>query len=322
MRRIPLWVTILPLIAGLAFYWYLWSGWARGFEAAIQPWLPDVPINASGFPYRLETEVENASFNRDGTVRLSASAVRLRINRGPWRPELTLVQAIAPRFSAVVSPLISATVTGREAQVSIKVENDRLARLSAVINAAQARLGFLPVPLTADSLELHLRERDGKAAPATTNASPAPPPRGQFVVSGERLRIGGGDALTLAANTTVTGPARLTDYDTWATSGTLEVTSLTLADAHGEVASAQATLVPRGRLGLRFAGTVTTVCPASVAAAFAGLPASPEKRLRMPVRLAFSGVPGAMLLEGMPADLATRPVKAQMPPCPVMRGTR
>ena len=129
------------------------------------------------------------------------------------------------------------------------------------------------------------------------------------MVAGERFRIGGGDALTLAADTSITGPARLTDYDNWATSGTLELTSLTLADAHGEVASATATLVPRGRLGLRFAGTVTTVCPANVAAAFAGTPAPAEKRLRMPVRLAFSGVPGAMLLEGVPADLATRPVQ-------------
>jgi hypothetical protein len=316
MRRVPLWVTILPLIAGIGVYWYLWSGWARGFEAAIQPWLPGVPVSATGFPYRLETEVENPSLSRGDTVRLSVSASRMRINRGPWRPELTLVQAMAPRFSAVVSPLVSASVSGREAQVSIKVEQQRLARLSAAISGAEARLGFVPVPLTADSLELHLRERD----PAPVGKGPAQPARGQFVVSGERFRIGGGDALTLAADTLATGPARLTSYDNWATSGTLELTSLTLADAHGEIASATATLVPRGRLGLRFAGTVTTVCPASVAAAFAGRLAPTEKRLRMPVRLAFSGAPGAVLLEGMPADLATRPVKAQMPACPVIRG--
>jgi hypothetical protein len=316
MRRMPLWVTILPLVAGIGVYWYLWSGWARGFEAALQPWLPGVPISATGFPYRLEAEIDNAAITRDGTVKLGLSASRMRINRGPWRPELTVVQAIGPRFSAVVSAAVSAAVSGREAQVSIKVENGRLARLSAAISAAEARLGFVPTPLTADSLELHLRERDDTSAAA----GPAGPPRGQFVVSGERFRIGGGDALTLAADTSITGPARLTDYDNWATSGTLEVTSLTLADAHGEVASATATLVPRGRLGLRFAGTVTTVCPASVKAAFDGAPAPAEKRLRLPVRLAFSGVPGAMLLEGMPADLATRPVKAQLPPCPVLRG--
>jgi hypothetical protein len=240
----------------------------------------------------------------------------MRINRGPWRPELTIVQALSPQFSATVSEALSARVSGRDAQVSIKTEAGRLARLSAVINAAQARLGFVPVPMGADSLELHLRERDGKVA----GSSPAGPPRGQFVVSGERFRIAGGDALTLAANSTITGPARLTDYDNWATSGTLELTSLTLADAHGEVASAQATLVPRGRQALRFAGTITTVCPASIKAAFDGAPAPSEKRLRMPVRLAFSGVPGAVLLEGVPADLATRPVKAQMAPCPVIRG--
>jgi hypothetical protein len=48
MRRVPLWVTLLPLIAGIGLYWYLWSGWARGFEAAIRPWLPAVPIGATG----------------------------------------------------------------------------------------------------------------------------------------------------------------------------------------------------------------------------------------------------------------------------------
>jgi hypothetical protein len=318
MRRVPLWVTLLPLIAGIGLYWFLWSGWARGFESALRPWLPGVPISATGFPYRLEAEVPGPRIAIGDTVKLAASADLARINRGPWRPELTIVSATNPQFSAAVSPLLSAALAGSAGQVSIKVENQRLTRLSAVITAATARLGFLPVAITADSLELHAREREPGGP--TLSAAPTPPARGQLVISGERLRLAGGDALTLAADLTATGPARLTNYDNWANSGTLEVTSLTLSDAHGEIASASATLVPRGRLGLRFAGTVTTVCPMGVKAAFDGLPAPPEKRLRMPVRLAFSGVPGAMLLEGLPANLVTRPVKAQLPPCPVLRG--
>jgi hypothetical protein len=318
MRRVPLWLTLLPLIAGIGLYWYLWSGWARGFEAALRPWLPGVPISATGFPYRLEAEVTNPRIALGDAVKLTASADLARINRGPWRPELTLVSATKPQFAAAVSPLLSAALAGSTGQVSIKVENQRLTRLSAVVTAATARLGFIPVAVTADSLELHLRELGPVAA--TLSAAPTPPARGQLVIAGERLRLDGGDALTLAADLTATGPARLTNYDTWASSGTLEVTSLTLADAHGEIASAKATLVPRGRLGLRFAGTISTVCPLGIKAAFDGQPAPPEKRLRIPVRLAFSGVPGAMLLEGLPANLATRPVKAQMPACPVVRG--
>jgi hypothetical protein len=85
------------------------------------------------------------------------------------------------------------------------------------------------------------------------------------------------------------------------------------------VARVKATIVPIGRSGLRLAGTIETVCPASVAAAIAAAPPVSEQRLRAPVQLAFQGVPGAVTLAPLPADLARRAVRAQLPPCPVLR---
>lgn len=319
-RRIPLWLTLVPLVVGIALYGWLWSGWAQDFRATIERWLPGATVAISGFPYRMEADVAAPRLAGGDVVRLTAAADRARINRGPWQPELTVIGADRPRFSVVVGPAISATIAGKSAASSVKVATEgaatRLVRLSTVIEAATARLGFTPLAIAADSLELHLRERrDVSAVPG----NPVGAPRGQLVLVGERLRLGTGDALTFNADMLVTGDARLTGYDAWARSGTIEVTGLTLADASGEVASVKATLVPEARTRLRVAGTITTVCPASIAAALAAAPPVSEKRLRAPVRLSFEGVAGAVTLAGMPTDLATRPTRGQLPACPAVR---
>ncbi|WP_426165639.1 hypothetical protein [Sandarakinorhabdus sp. DWP1-3-1] len=320
MRRIPLWLTLVPLVVGIAIYGWLWSGWAREFRATIEDWLPGATVSISGFPYRMEADVAAPRLAGGDVVRLTAAADRARINRGPWQPELTVIGTDRPRFSVTVGSLLSATIAGKSAASSVKVVSEggatRLVRLSSVIEAATARLGFTPVAIAADSLELHLRERRDEVA---IPGSPAGAPRGQLVLAGERLRFGTGDALTFAADMLVTGDTRLTGYDAWARSGTIELTSLTLSDASGEIASVKATLAPQGRTGLRVAGTITTVCPASIAAALAAAPSPSEKRLRAPVRLSFEGVAGAVTLGGLPADLATRPTRGQLPACPVIR---
>lgn len=318
-RRIPLWLTLVPLAGGVAVYALLWQGWARDFEATLRPWLPGTELGVGGFPYRLEARVEQPRLVGGDVVRLSATAARARINRGPFARDLTVIGTEVPRFAAVVGPVIAATVAGKSALTSINVEGGRLRRLSTVVEAATVRLGLTPVGITAESLELHLRERRGADAPPPATA-PTPAPRGQLVIAGTGARFGTGAPLTLTADLTATGPARLTAYDRWATSGTIEVTRLTLADASGEVASLRATLVPRGRAELRFAGTITTVCPLSVAAAFAAAPPVSENRLRAPVVLAFEGTPGTLRLTGIPAELARRAVRAQLPPCPRLRG--
>lgn len=317
LRRIPLWVTLLPLVLGVGLYWLLWQGWAREFEAAVAEWLPDATFTVSGFPYRLEADVKDASVTGGDAVKMAVSAPRIRINRGPWQPQLTIVRADYPRFSAVVGPGLGASFSGKSAVTSINVIDGKLMRLSSVIEAANARLGFSEVKIAADGIELHARERFPEKS---ANDSATLPGRGQLVISGQRIRLDDGDALTMTADMTVTGPARLTSFDGWAGTGTIELSQFSLADAHGEVAGVKATMVPMGRKGLRFAGTVETICPASVAAAFAGAAPVREMRLRAPIRLAFDGVPGAMNLSGIPADLATRPVRGQLPACPRLRG--
>ncbi len=325
MRRLSLWLSVLPLLAGVGLYWFLWSGWARDFQAVLRGWLPESAFEISGFPYRMEGEILSPHLTRGDVVRLSASADLARINRGPWQPELTVIQAERPHFGVTIGPVLRAQVVGNTALTSVHVLDGRLARLSTIVQTAMVTLGFVPFAIAADALELHLRERTGEngaiadARPGAALMAPSGAVRGQLVLAGERLRLGGGDALTLAADLVLTGTQPLSSYDDWAANGTAEVTSLTLGDAAGEVARVRATLVPLGRSGLRFAGTVDTVCPASVAAAFAGVAAGAETRLRTPVRLAFSGGNGAVVVSGVPADLATRAVRRQVAACPVMR---
>ena len=315
-RRIPLWATLIPLALAVGLYGIVWRGQADDFGAMVEASLPVGDVAVTGFPYRLETELVAPSWRAGDGVRIVASADRALVNRGPWQRDLTVIRAEYPKFSAVVGPGFGASFTGKTAMTSIKIVDDRLARVSTVVEAAQARLGFTPVAITADRLEFHLRER----IPAAVTAESATlPPRGQMLVKGERLRLDGGDALTFVADLTANGRGRLTDFDAWAHDGTIEVAALTLADAHGEVAKLAATVVPVGRTGLRFAGTVETVCPESVIAALQGTAALAELRLRAPVRLAFDGPAGAIRLSGIPADLAARARRRQDPACPVVR---
>lgn len=314
-RRIPLWLTLVPLVAAIALYALLWRGWARDFEAEIARWLPASQFTIGGFPYRLEANATAPSLTGGDVVALSASASTARINRGPWQPDLTVIRLLAPRISATVSPAISARIQARSATASINWGQGRLRRQSTILQAASVRLGTSPLALTSDTLEFHLREREGTAVPAT---SPTRAARGQLILAGTRLRLNKGDALTMAAEVLATGATRLTAYDRWASDGTLELTRLTLSDAHGEILSAAATLVPRARTGLQVAGTLTTVCPLAVAAAFSGAAPPPEKRLRVPVRLAFGGAFESLTLASLP-DLTRRPRRDQQPDCPRLR---
>lgn len=318
-RRIPLWVTLVPLALAIAGYWFFWNSWAKDFGAAVERVLPLSDVAVTGFPYRLEADLVKPVWTAGDGVKISASADRALVNRGPWQTQLTVIRSEYPKFSAIVGPGFGASFTGKSATTSVRIEDGKLVRLSSIIEAAKASLGFLPVAITADGLELHLRER----VPASEVLQSATlPPRGQLVISGQRVRFDGGDALTFAADMTANGAARLTNFDDWAHAGTIEVSSLTLADAHGEVAKVAATVVPTGRTGLRFAGTVETVCPGAVVAAFEGDAAVSELRLRVPVRLAFDGLAGAVRLSGVPGDLAQRARRGQDPACPVIRGSQ
>lgn len=315
MRRAPLWLTLVPLLAGLALYGWAWRGWADDFAATVQRWFPGATVSVTGFPYRMETELASPRLASDGPLRLTASAASARLNRGPWRPELTIFQSRQPRFEARLTDALGVVVTAPGALTSLRLADGRLERLSTEAKDARIRLGFTALPLAAASLETHARERAGKAVPGS---SPRLPPRGQLMIAATGLRIGDGAPLTLDADMIATGPERLTGYDRWAGTGTVEISRLTLADATGEIAAITATLTPQGRTTLRLAGTISSVCPATVASLLNGTQAPSEQRLRAPVRFAVEGAlgeGGLLRLSGLPGDLASRPRRGQQPAC-------
>jgi hypothetical protein len=310
IRRWSLLLALLPLVLGLAVYFQAWRGWAADFESALAGWFPGKVAVASGFPYRLESELVGVQRLHDGTVQLALSADRLRLNRGPWRPELTVFQGQGIRLSAALGTL-AAQVTAASGNASLHLADDRLQRLSIVLPGAHGNAGLGP-DFTAATLELHLRERQ----PGAAAAGPLQP-RGQLVIGATGFRLGAGAALALDADLVARGRSRLTDYARWAGDGVVDV-ALTARDATGEVLKLDASIVPLGT-DLRLAGSITTVCPLAVQALLLGRPGPPERRLRAAVRLALETalpVGGPAALSGIPADLAGRPRRGQLPPCP------
>jgi hypothetical protein len=314
-RRWPLLLSLLPLLLGLAVYGLFWRGWAADFETTLGRWFPGEAVAVSGFPYRLEAELAGVKRAHAGGTSLGLAAARLRLNRGPWRPELTVLQGQGVALTAGAARL-SARVAAATATASLKLDGGRLARLSVVLPGAVGNAGLGP-DFRADSLELHGREIEGLADPA----SPRLPQQGQLVVGATGLRLGQGAALALAAEVTARGAGRLTDYGRWAAGGGSLDIVMAGSDATGEIFKLEASAVPLGT-GLRLAGTITTICPLSVQAALDGIAAPAEQRLRSPVRLALeTALPagGAVALRGMPADLATRARRGQLPACPRLR---
>lgn len=309
--RWPLLMALLPLLLGLAVYGQLWRGWAADYESTLARWFPGSRPQATGFPYRLEAELAGVALFRGGTVELAAAVERLRLNRGPWRPELTVMQGQKIALSARLG-MLAPRVAASAGTASLKLDAGRLARLSIILPNARGNVGLGP-DFTADTVELHARELRGLAEPQ----SPRLPAQGQLVIGATGLRLGQGAPISVEGEAQVRGPARLTDYARWAGSGSIDVT-LAGRDATGEVFSLAATMVPVGQ-GLRLAGTVATVCPLSVQAALNGSTPPAELRLRAPVKLALeTALPagGLVALSGIPADLATRPRRAQVPACP------
>jgi hypothetical protein len=315
MRRLPLWLTPLPLVLGLALYGLLWRDWAADFAARLSPWFPGQTLAVTGFPYRMEVELAPVRLANAGPLLAEVSAQRLRLNRGPWRPELTVAQLVAPHAALGLAGPLRLEVTAPALLASVHVVGGRLERLSVTGDDVALRPGFAPA-FSAGSLQVHVREHQG---PAPAAGSPSGAIRGQLRAEATALRLPGLPPLQLALEAAATGPARLTDYARWADTGTIEVNRLALADATGEVLALQATLVPQGRDALRLGGTITTVCPETVARLLGGPAMAPARRLRMPVTLAVEGQLGAgqwLRLTGQPADLASRPRRAQLMACP------
>jgi hypothetical protein len=313
--RWPLFVALLPLLLGLAVYGGLWRGWAAEYETTLARWFPGTAASVSGFPYRLEAELADVALPHDGAVQLGFAAARLRLNRGPWRPELTVLQGQGIRLNAALGGL-APHVAAAAGTASLKLDAGRLARLSIMLPASSGSFGLGP-DFTAESLELHAREMLGLKDAAADPRSPRLPAQGQLVIGATGLRLGQGAAISLDGEAQVRGGARLTDYQRWAGSGSIDVT-LAGRDATGELFALTATLVPVGQQ-LRLAGTIATVCPLAVQAALNGSVPPAEQRLRAPVRLTLeTALPagGPVAISGVPADLATRPRRGQLPACP------
>jgi hypothetical protein len=316
VRRIPLWLTIVPLALGGAVYWHIWSGYRDTLRSDIAAVVPGAAVGIGGFPYRMEGTIAAPQVALGGAVKTSLRAASAIVNRGPWQRDLTVVRTAAPAVDIAIPALreVRAHLTAASAVSSLHLAAGRIARQSNVFTAARVATGLFAAPVTAESFELHLREtraRSNEAWAAT------PPQQAEVVLAGTGVRIGQGAPLTLAADFGVTATARLHDYAGWAAWGTVEVKALALADASGEVLRMAASAIASGDT-LRLTGTITTVCPATVAAAFAGAPGPVEARLRNPVRLAFGGTPGEFTVAAPPAGAPTA-IRAQLPPCPRIR---
>jgi hypothetical protein len=317
-------LSLLPLLLGLAVYGQFWRGWAADFETTLAGWFPGERVSVGGFPYRLEAELIDVKREHEGGV-LAALAVRqLRLNRGPWRPELTVLQGEDVALAAGAAGL-AARVNAPSATASLKLVTDRmgqerLGRLSIVLPGATGNSGLGP-DFRADSLEIHAREILDLNDPAAALASPRMPGQGQLVIGAAGFALGQGAPIRLDADVRVRGAGRLADYRRWADQGGSLDLLMTGSDATSEIFKLDASIVPLGA-STRLAGTIATICPLTVQAAVNGTVPPAEQRLRAPITLALeTSLPltGAAALTGLPNDLATRPRRGQLPRCPRLR---
>lgn len=318
MSRIPLWLTLVPLVLGVLIWGWLWNGYRQDFIAELKPWLPaDAGIESGGFPYRLQATIAPLAVQHSGpALQASLNARQAVINQVPWQARHRLMVLENPQLRLDLSPLRDASVSVRApaAQASLRTAEQRVERLSVVWKQPEITAGWLAAPVRAATLETHLRETPARGDGGT---SPRLPTQDQLVIAATGLHFGQSDALALNADMEITAAGPVRSLAGWLAGGTLEIRSLVLTDAHGEVARFTGTLVPDGAGGLRIAGTVDTICPASLRAAAAGEPHPTEHRARRLIRIAFTGLlPGGLELE--PADPAkpAPPVRAQEPVCP------
>lgn len=325
-RRFPLWATLIPLGVGIAGWWWVWNGWANELRAQAQALVPGAQVAISGFPYRMQATVTPARIGHQGPDLIAGGeADAAVVNRQPWSRDLNVFNLTAPMLRVAVGPLDAAQMSVRAPTAQASLHIDRrpdnayrgapvLGRLSIVWDRPTISTALLPQTLTATRFEAHARETP--SAPGG-DAAPSGPQQAQLVFSGDGVRMGQGAPLRLAAEVQVRGPRPVRGYAAWANGGTAELTRLTLADATGEVLSMTATAVPRGP-DLLMNGALSTVCPETVRAAFAGRPAPSELRLRKAVTIPVQGVAGGAVRLLDPGPYPTQALK-QQPPCPQLR---
>lgn len=320
MSRFPLWLTLLPLAAGILVWHLVWTGYANDFKAETAALLPPgTRISSGGFPYRLQVEAQEIDQRHQGAslvARLRADT--LTAHRVPWQKDRQVMNFVAPEveLALVGLPDVRVRITAPHAQASLRTEPGRIARLSTVWEQPEIQTGLFPGGFTATGFEAHVREIP--AAPSEP-ASPRLPAQGQIRLSGTGLRHGDSAPFTLSLDAEITAAAPIRSYAIWAAGGTVEIRDLRLTDPTGEILRVKATLVPDGKGRIRIAGTLETVCPATIRAAASGQPAAREMRARQPLLLAFSGnLPGEISVEPAPPGKPAPPVRGQLPPCPAL----
>ena len=324
-RRFPLWITLVPLVLGVAAWALIWRGYEADFQTDLKSVLPaGATIETGGFPYRLEVRLGAMQLEQqDSALRLALTVKEATINRVPWQRDRQVISVGRSQARAALGPIPGAdfVIDAPAAQASVRLDGRRIDRLSAVWQQPEIRTGLFEAPLKAGLFEAHLRETPATGpAPGPTPGRRSPlPTQVQLVLNGTDVRISQGAPLALALTGELTAPAPITSLATWQRGGTGEIRSAVLSDRTGEVARLSAT-VSADDARLRVSGMVETVCPASVRAAIAGAPAPAEQRSRKPEQIAISGtLPGGLVAAPRDPGKPPPPVRGQEPPCPRMR---
>ncbi|MFN7176941.1 MAG: 1-acyl-sn-glycerol-3-phosphate acyltransferase [Thermaurantiacus sp.] len=320
-RRVPLWTTLVPLVAFGIGWWLVWDGYRDRLVAEVSGLVPEgTRIESGGWPYRLAVRVSPVAADRQDVALVTAlEASAITVHQVPWQPNRMVLNLDGPRGSARLTPLSGAFVRVRapSAQASLRREGGRILRLSSVWERAEIESGLVAAPVRAEAFEAHLRETPANLPSGT---APRGPTQASFVLRGRDMRFAGGDPLVVIVEADVTASRPVASLAGWVEDGTVELGRVTISDHHGEVARLEATLVPDGRGGLTIAGTVETVCPASVRAALAAAAPVSELRARRPVTLPLSGtLPGGVMVPAADPGRPPPPVRGQEPPCPRLR---
>lgn len=314
------WMALLPLVLGLLAWWLWWDHAAGQWQAGLEAALGERP-RVIGFPYRLQADVGPLSLARaHGGAGFEARAATVSVERAfgrPW-PHVFAAQQLVLRADAAAPAQLTLGMEAERARGSLDLGAGRLDRLSLELADARLALGWLRRSVLAPEAEIHLRQAPGAPPPADGR----PGPVAELVVSSPAAQVGAqGAPLTLSLRATLIQRGALTSVRDWAEhGGALRIDELVLADSTGPVLRLSGSVAPGPGGALALAAAITTPCPATVLAAFAGRMPAPEYRRRVPVSIALAGAPGRPTATPSAEALAARPVKAQEPPCPRLAG--
>lgn len=319
-------------MAAYGVYWYARLAEFKGTMEAMLNGQGPVQVAAedvsySGFPYRVSAEFKGVTVTRAGLdYTLTVKAPKLTIERQPWKPSLHLGFFETPTLTLAAPTVLDGVQlegTGTEGRFSLTMKNGHVERLSTVLdNARLSGRPWLETPLTAAKLELHGREVAALMRPLTPNEvlaaeearkavaegkgnSPTPPAFLELIVNGEKVQLGQGEPLTLMGSLAVTGQPKAAEIgesfvDAWRNAGgTLEVNTLTLSTAaKDDLVLAKATFAVDRQHRALAGGTISTPCPAAVAALFGQtLEGQPEGRVQGLIALPFQAQFGKFTLQ-------------------------